>query len=76
MLTDSLRALLLQAAGYDAQVFEFVSLEHTAKNKMILAVKRLQPLSEAARTAVLAQIDELKRFFGVREQALEALLGA
>jgi Methyltransferase domain len=75
MLTDSLRALLLQAAGYDAQVFEFVSLEHTAKNKMILAVKRQQPLSESARAAVLAQIDELKRFFGVREQALEALLG-
>ena len=76
MLTDSLRALLLQAAGYDAQVFEFVSLEHTAKNKMILAVKRQQPLSEPARAAVLAQIDELKRFFGVREQALEALLAA
>jgi Methyltransferase domain len=76
MLTDSLRALLLQAAGYDAQVFEFVSLEHTAKNKMILAVKRQQPLSDAARAAVLAQIDELKRFFGVREQALEQLLGA
>jgi hypothetical protein len=25
---------------------------------------------------VLAQVDELKRFFGVREQALEGLLGA
>ena len=40
MVTDSLRALLLDAAGYDTQVFEFVSLEHTNKNKMILAVKR------------------------------------
>jgi Methyltransferase domain len=76
MLTDSLRALLLQAAGYDAQVFEFVSLEHTAKNKMILAVKRQQPLTEPARVAVLAQVAELKQFFGVREQALEALLAA
>jgi hypothetical protein len=51
-----------------------VSLEHTAKNKMILAVKRAQPLSEAARTAVLTQVAELKSFFGVREQALEALM--
>jgi hypothetical protein len=76
MLTDSLRALLLQAAGYDAQVFEFVSLEHTAKNKMILAVKRAQPLSEPARAALLTQVAELKQFFGVREQALEQLLGA
>jgi Methyltransferase domain len=76
MLTDSLRALLLQAAGYDTQVFEFVSLEHTAKNKMILAVKREQPLSEPARAALLAQVAELKQFFGVREQALEQLLAA
>ena len=40
MLTDGLRALLLEAEGYETQVFEFVSLEHTSKNKMILAVKR------------------------------------
>ena len=26
--------------GYDTQVFEFVTLEHTRKNKMILAVKK------------------------------------
>lgn len=74
MLTDSLRALLLQAAGYDTQVFEFVSLEHTAKNKMILAVKRERPLAEPARQALLAQVAELKGFFGVREQQLETLL--
>jgi hypothetical protein len=74
MLTDSLRALLLETAGYDAQVFEFVSLEHTAKNKMILAVKRQQPLSEPARADLLTQVSELKQFFGVREQALEQLL--
>jgi hypothetical protein len=74
MLTDSLRALLLQAAGYDTQVFEFVSLEHTAKNKMILAVKRERPLPPAARDELLAQVAELKRYFGVREQSLETLL--
>jgi hypothetical protein len=74
MLTDSLRALLLQAAGYETQVFEFVSLEHTAKNKMILAVKRERPLAEAARVALLAEVAELKRYFGVREQRLETLL--
>ena len=71
MVTDSLRALLLQSQGYDTQVFEFVSLEHTAKNKMILAVKRAAPL---ASEAALAQVQELKQFFGVREQCLETLL--
>ena len=42
MVTDSLRALLLEAAGYEARIFEFVSLEHTNKNKMILAVRQPQ----------------------------------
>ena len=39
MVTDGLRALLLEGEGYEAKVFEFVSLEHTSKNKMILAVR-------------------------------------
>ena len=76
MVTDSLRALLLQAQGYDTQVFEFVALEHTRKNKMILAVKRALPLPAPARDAVLAQVAELKQFFGVKEQCLETLLAA
>jgi hypothetical protein len=75
MLTDSLRALLLESRGYATQVFEFVALEHTRKNKMILAVQRQQPRADLA-AAALAQVAELKRYFGVREQALEALLGA
>jgi Methyltransferase domain len=71
MLTDGLRALLLEGQGYDCQVFEFVSLEHTQKNKMIQAVWR----PDAARDAqALQQVAELKRFWSVRDQALEALL--
>jgi hypothetical protein len=78
MVTDGLRALLLEAHGYDAQVFEFVSLEHTSKNKMILAVKRRgrpdSPHAQKRRADVLAQVDEIKRFYGIREQCLERLL--
>jgi hypothetical protein len=73
MITDTLRALLLQAEGYETQVFEFVALEHTRKNKMILAVKRPHA-SDAERAAALAEADELQRFFGIREQALRRLL--
>ena len=79
MVTDSLRALLLEAEGYETQVFEFVSLEHTGKNKMILAVKKQGTAAAAAaarRDEVLAQIAEIKRFYGIREQALETLLAA
>jgi SAM-dependent methyltransferase len=71
MLTDGLRAMLLDACGYDAQVFEFVALEHTNKNKMILAVKREQPTSN---DAVWEQIRELKGFYGIQAQCLETLL--
>ncbi len=71
MLTDGLRALLLEACGYDTQVFEFVSLEHTQKNKMILAVKRAQPRDNAE---LLRQVREVKDFYRVREQCLETLL--
>lgn len=74
MVTDGLRALLLEAQGYDTQVFEFVSLEHTSKNKMILAVRRSQPLPEARRQELLAQIEAIKAFYGIKEQALQALL--
>lgn len=73
MVTDGLRALLLEAEGYAARVFEFVSPEHTSKNKMILAVKRSQP---TARAQALRQIAEIKAFYGVRKQCLETLLGA
>jgi hypothetical protein len=77
MVTDSLRALLLDAEGYETQVFEFISLEHTSKNKMILAVKKTGAALAAAlkrRPEILAQIAEIKRFYGIREQALESLL--
>ena len=76
MLTDGLRALLLESKNYATQVFEFVSLEHTSKNKMILAVKRQAPLPAERREQLLRQVGELKRFYGVREQCLETLLCA
>lgn len=73
MLTDGLRALLLEASGYATQVFEFIALEHTSKNKMILAVKRDTPVDA---TEVWRQIDEIKSFYGIKEQCLETLLTA
>ena len=76
MLTDTLRAMLLQSRGYDTQVFEFISPEHTGKNKMVLAVRRAQSLPGAQQAALRAQVAELKAFYGVREQYLESLFDA
>ncbi len=65
--TDALRALLLEWAGYDTKVFEFISTEHTAKNLMITATKRAGPIhtDEAA-----AKVRELAAFYGIKTQAL------
>jgi hypothetical protein len=72
MVTDGLRALLLESQGYEAQVFEFVALEHTSKNKMILATRAALPPERCA--AALAQVASLKAFYGVGQQCLESLL--
>ena len=76
MLTDGLRALLLEAAGYQTQVFEFIATEHTAKNKMILAIRRKDQPSNARAIELSAQITALKAFYGVREHCLEDLLAS
>lgn len=40
LLTDSIRANLLECAGYRTQMVEFVAFDHTPKNIMLRAVKR------------------------------------
>jgi SAM-dependent methyltransferase len=72
-LTDSLRALLLESAGYAVKVFEFVSTEHTRKNTIIAATRRASD-AEGERERALREYRELKEFYGIREQRLERLL--
>lgn len=40
LLTDALRGNLLEEAGYDTHLLEFIDMEHTPKNILIRAVKR------------------------------------
>jgi SAM-dependent methyltransferase len=77
ILTDGIRALLLEANGYKTQVFEFVSSEHTAKNVMITAVDSGRPAhgaDDGRRRQALGQVEKLKAGFGIREHYLERLL--
>lgn len=71
MVTDGLRALLLEACGYRTKVFEFVSDAHTPKNNLIVAQKGKAP----PRAAILARIAEVKAIFGIEQHYLEGLLG-
>lgn len=75
IVTDGIRALLLEANGYRTNVFEFISTEHTAKNVMITAVHAGRAAAdERRREEALAKVEALKKGFGVNEHYLERLL--
>lgn len=66
-VTDALRTLLLEWAGYGTRAFEFISTEHTAKNLMIAAVRRpFKPDREAA----AVRVRDFAAFYGIRSQRL------
>jgi hypothetical protein len=73
MLTDGIRALLLESEGYHTKVFEFVGSEHTAKNVMITATLESHNVNQR-RAEALQQIADLKTGFGIRQHWLEKLL--
>ncbi|ODT67614.1 MAG: hypothetical protein ABS75_23410 [Pelagibacterium sp. SCN 63-23] len=70
MVTDGLRALILEAHGYRTKVFEFVSDAHTPKNNLIVAQKG----GAGSRQAVLDRIGAVKAMFGIEKHYLEGLL--
>ena len=70
-VTDALRALLLEAAGYQTKVIEFVSTEHTAKNIMIAAWKSADaPHPQAA----LGRARAFATFYGITHHHLATRL--
>ncbi|MBJ6986542.1 MULTISPECIES: SAM-dependent methyltransferase [unclassified Devosia] len=71
MVTDGLRALILEVHGYRTKVFEFISDAHTPKNNLIVAQKG-QAMS---REAALDRIASVKAMFGIEKHYLEGLMG-
>mmetsp|Transcript_20079 Transcript_20079/g.46953 ORF Transcript_20079/g.46953 Transcript_20079/m.46953 type:complete len:436 (+) Transcript_20079:575-1882(+) len=69
-VTDSLRALLLEFAGYKVQVFEFIGGEHTSKNVMITAIKSNQKLAKSDTESIRQQIMALAGLHGISRQKL------
>ena len=70
LMTDAVRAQLLEARGYKVQVLEFIDMEGTPKNLMIRAVLAGGALSgdQSAR--------DLLEAFGVKQSLAELLGGA
>jgi len=73
MVTDGLRALILEYYGYSTKVFEFVSDSNTPKNVMIVAEKKSK--TEAQKNDILIKIKETKKYFGIDFHHLEKRLG-
>jgi hypothetical protein len=73
MLTDGIRALILEYFGYKTKVFEFISDAHTPKNVMIVGIKN--PKAEPKNIQVLQKIKNAKASFGIEYHHLERLMG-
>lgn len=68
LITDTVRAELLEQCGYEVQILEFIDAENTPKNLMIRAVKKSVPNTDG-QMKIPAILDELKV-----QQTLKALL--
>lgn len=73
MVTDVLRAKILETKNYATNVFEFVSNEHTRKNIMISAVKK-DVDNESNILRVKNQINELKNMYQIETYYLEKFI--
>jgi SAM-dependent methyltransferase len=71
IVTDTIRALLLESKGYKTRVFEFISTEHTGKNLMIVGQKHHRKVDL---DFYRKEIEKLKKAFGIEEHYLERLL--
>jgi len=72
IITDSLRAMYLEAFGYKTNVFEFIETEHTPKNVMI--VGRKVGVKNTDKQQILNNIAAIKRMFGIDRHYLGTLL--
>ncbi len=71
-LTDTIRALILEAWGYKTSVAEFISTEHTPKNVMLSGLRK--KVRTTPDPSVVKKLSELKHLFGIQYHHLEQLL--
>lgn len=72
MLTDSIRALILEYYGYQTKVLEFISDTHTPKNVMIIGIKK--NTNEQKQKEIKQKIEAIKKYFGLEYHHLERLM--
>lgn len=67
MVTDAIRALVLEYCGYKTQVMEFIEIDNTPKNVLLVGRKSDKPVDKQA---VAAQIHALLEQYGIGEHYL------
>lgn len=70
MVTDTIRALIMEEHRYQSKIFEFVSNEHTRKNIMLVGVKSENKNGKTTE----AKIERIKKEFQIEEHYLETLV--
>jgi SAM-dependent methyltransferase len=71
LITDGIRALILEYFGYKTKVVEFISDAHTHKNVMIIGQKAGK---KSKNSQILKQISNLKEMFGIESHYLEQVM--
>lgn len=79
MVTDGIRALILEYYGYKTKVFQFISDAHTPKNVLVVGMKikdqgtRSKEQEIKRKVELLEKIKETKAYFGIGYHHLEKL---
>lgn len=73
IITDGIRALILNLNGYKTKIFKFVQYDNTSKNLIITAEKGEMP-SDEERAKIQSQITAIKNKFGIKYHYLEKLI--
>jgi SAM-dependent methyltransferase len=71
MVTDGIRAMILEYFGYKTKVFQFISDAHTPKNVLVLGIKN--PNAVSKKEEILAKLKATKEYFGIEYHHLERL---
>lgn len=74
IITDTIRAMILEAYGYRTKVFEFISTEHTPKNVMI--VGRKTGRENPAKEKIFRDIASIMQTYGIGKHYLQELLNS
>ena len=72
MVTDGIRAMILEYFGYKTKVFQFISDAHTPKNVLVVGIKN--PNAVSKKEEILAKLKATKEYFGIEYHHLERLV--